>query len=59
MSIEERYMNLASDLLASGRISIDKYYELFNIIWKKVHGYILRDIPMFQPMFEEHYVEVD
>lgn len=59
MQMEERYMELIADLYKRGRITVDKYHNLFQIVWFKIHGYAMRDVPMFQPSFERTYSEYD
>lgn len=59
LEMEERYMELIGDLYTRGKITVDKYHNLFQLVWFKIHGYAMRDVPMFQPSFEKSYTEYD
>ena len=55
LSIEKKWYNLILDQFNRGKISIGKYYDLFNIIYFKVHGYVLSDFDCYSETFKSRY----
>ena len=57
-NLEEKYMDLIYDLYLRNKISTEKYHKLFQIVWFRIHGYMMRDIDMFKPAFDRSYISI-